>query len=280
MGGIIWLASYPKSGNTWLRSFLYNLLRNTPAPANINELDQFCLGESSAQWYARHLQTPVESASPEVVMKIRPFAHADMTQAFPDSVFVKTHNFLGEWHGMPMHNMDVTAGGIYVVRNPLDVVLSMTHHFGLTLDEAIERLGNKGAATSSGGGHVPEFHSSWSAHVKSWTQHPNPQLLVLRYEDMLAKPRRAFKSVTKFLGLKPSTERLERAIRHSSFKALKAQEEKAGFKERSEHAKAFFRSGKAEQWREELTPDQVRLIIDQHKEQMERFGYIPEDYKD
>ncbi len=166
MGGIIWLASYPKSGNTWLRSFLYNLLRNTPKPADINELDQFCLGESSAQWYERHLQTPVEDASPEVVMKIRPFAHADMTQAFPDSVFVKTHNFLGEWHGMPMHNMDVTAGGIYVVRNPLDVVLSMTHHFGLTLDEAIERLGNKGAATSSGGGHVPEFHSSWSAHVK------------------------------------------------------------------------------------------------------------------
>ncbi|MGK2741769.1 sulfotransferase domain-containing protein [Tepidicaulis sp. LMO-SS28] len=279
MGGLIWLASYPKSGNTWLRSFLHNLLRNTREPANINELDHFCLGESDARWFARHLSTPVDQAPPDLIMKMRPFAQADMTQVFPDSVFVKTHNYLGEWHGNPLHNMNVTVGGIYVVRNPLDVALSMTHHFGLDLDSAIERLGNDGAITEGGGGHVPEFHSSWSGHVKSWTQHPNPRLLVLRYEDMLAKPRKAFKSVTKFLGLKPPNERLERAIRFSSFKALKAQEEKGGFKERSEHAASFFRSGKAAQWREELTPDQVRAIIERHREQMERFGYIPEDYR-
>ena len=53
MGALIWLASYPKSGNTWLRAFLYNLLRNPPKPAPINELDRFCLGESAEGWYAR-----------------------------------------------------------------------------------------------------------------------------------------------------------------------------------------------------------------------------------
>ena len=278
MGGIIWLASYPKSGNTWMRSFLHNLLRNTQKPADINELDQFCLGESSAGWYGRHLGKPVLEATEEEIAKVRPLVHRDFTQTFPDSVFSKTHNCLGEWHGVPLHNMDVTVGAIYVVRNPLDIVLSMTHHYGLTLEKAIERLGAGGASTEITKEHVPEVQSSWSTHVKSWTGEPNPQLLTVRYEDLLLKPRKHFKQVASFLGLKPPKERLERAIRNSSFKALKAQEQKTGFKERSEHAQSFFREGKAEQWRTDLTPDQIRQIIDRHREQMARFDYIPKDY--
>ena len=97
---------------------------------------------------------------------------------------------------------------------------------------------------------------------------------------MLDKPRKTFKQVAKFLGVNPSPDRLERAIRFSSFKVLKAQEEKAGFKERPKVSRNFFREGKRDQWREKLTPDQVRQIISVHHEQMERFGYIPHDYRD
>lgn len=278
MGGLIWLASYPKSGNTWMRSFLHNLLRNAREPVDINEIDDFCVGESAAGWYGRHLSKPLEEMELAEIARLRPQVQRDFTQVFPDSVFVKTHNFLGEWHGVPLHNMDVTAGAIYVLRNPLDVVISMTHHFGIDTDQAIFRMGNEGALTEPGATHVPEFHSSWSSHVKSWTAQPNPRLFVVRYEDLLAKPRKHFKQVTAFLGLKPSRERLERAIRNSSFKALKAQEQKTGFKEKSEYAKAFFREGRTEQWREKLTPDQVRAIVDRHREQMDRFGYVPKDY--
>lgn len=278
MGALIWLASYPKSGNTWVRSFLHNLLTNSPTPVNINELDDFCLGESAAAWYVARTGRKVTDMSFEEIMKMRPLVQKDFTMAFPDSVFVKTHNYLGEWHGHPLHNMDVTAGGIYVVRNPLDVAISMTHHFGLGQDEAIARMADHGSITGLTESHVPEFHSSWSGHVASWTGHPNPQLLVLRYEDLLEKPKKHFKLVANFLGLQPKPERLERAIRNSSFKAMKAQEEKAGFKERSNFAKAFFREGKKDQWREKLTPDQIRQIISDHREQMERFGYVPKDY--
>ncbi len=278
MGALIWLASYPKSGNTWVRSFLHNLLTNSPTPVDINELDNFCLGESAGSWYAYRAKRPISELSNEDIMRLRPLVHRDFTSAFPDSVFVKTHNYLGEWLGYPLHNMEVTAGGIYVVRNPLDVAISMTHHFGLDQDAAIERLANMGSSTGITAGHVPEFHSSWSQHVKSWTARENPQLLVLRYEDLLEKPKKHFKRVTQFLGLNPKTERLERAIRNSSFKAMKAQEEKTGFKERSEFAKAFFREGKKDQWREKLTPIQIERIIDDHREQMERFDYVPKDY--
>jgi hypothetical protein len=103
---------------------------------------------------------------------------------------------------------------------------------------------------------------------------------VLRYEDMLDKPRKSFKRVAEFLGLKPTSERLERAIKFSSFKMLKAQEQREGFKERSSKAAAFFREGRKDQWREKLTPAQIRRIIADHHEQMARFGYIPADYAD
>ncbi len=280
MGALIWLASYPKSGNTWMRSFLHNLLRNPVKPVPLDELDRFCLGESDADWYRQRSTVPLADMSPEDFARLRSAVHRDFTEAFPDSVFVKTHNFLGEWHGQPLHNMDVTAGAIYIVRNPLDVALSMGPHFGLSIDEVIDRLADETTSTAMTARHIPEFHASWSTHVQSWTQHPNPQLLVLRYEDLLDKPRKNFKRVADFLGLKPGAERLDRAIRFSSFKMLKAQEEREGFKERSPKAEAFFREGRKDQWREKLTPDQVRRIIAAHHEQMARFGYIPDDYRD
>lgn len=263
-----------------MRSFLHNLFRNTPDPVDINEITDFCLGESAARWYEHRASKPLKDMNDEEIAALRPIVHRDFTTAFPDSVFVKTHNYLGEWCGVPLHTMEVTAGGIYVLRNPLDVVISASHHFGETIDEAIEHLANDFYVAGDKETHIPEVHRSWSTHVASWTSHPSPQLLVVRYEDLLHKPKKYFKQVTDFLGLKPSSERLERAIRNSSFKALKALEQKKGFKERSKKAESFFREGRAEQWREVLTPDQVRRIIADHHEQMARFDYIPDDYKD
>jgi len=278
MGGIIWLASYPKSGNTWTRSFLHNLLRNTNESVDLDELDHFCLGESDLRWYARHLSGDPETAPLEMVAKARAKGHQDMTQAFPDSVFVKTHNYMGDWKGYPLHNMGATAGGIYVLRNPLDVVLSVTHHFGLDLDGAIERMADQHAGTGLNEKHIPERHSSWSTNVKSWTGQPNPSLFVVRYEDLLDKPNIYFKNMANFLGLNPPKERLKRAIENASFKKLKALEEEKGFKEKSKHSKSFFREGKAEQWREQLSESQIKRIVADHREQMERFNYVPEGY--
>jgi hypothetical protein len=279
MGAIIWLASYPKSGNTWMRSFLHNLLMNAKEPVPIDQLTHFCLGESAAGPYAALARKPYDTLTLEEIARLRPKAHRELTKASSDSVFVKTHNYLGTWFDQPLHNMDVTAGGIYILRNPLDVVLSAQNHFNLTLEESIERMATIGAGTSLGDGHVPEIHSSWSHHVESWTAQPNPQLLVLRYEDLLNDPQTYFGRTVQFLGLKPPQERLDRAIRFSSFKVLKEQEEKGGFSERPKNAKAsFFREGRAEQWREVLTPDQVRRIISDHRAQMQRFNYIPADY--
>tara|TARA_R110000868_G_scaffold147244_3_gene368537 strand:- start:9945 stop:10787 length:843 start_codon:yes stop_codon:yes gene_type:complete len=279
MGALIWLASYPKSGNTWMRTFLHNLLTNAQEPVQINKLTQFSVGESSIRPYEYLFKKPVEDMTPEEIAKLRPLVHRELTKVSPDSVFVKTHNYMGTWYDQPLHNMDVTAGAIYILRNPLDVVLSVQNHFALSLDEAIERLAQVGVGTQTGEGHVPEVHSSWSHHVASWTVHPNPQMLVLRYEDLLEAPQVHFGRTAQFLGLTPPRERLDRAIRFSSFRVLKEQEEAGGFSERPKGSTAaFFREGRSEQWREKLSPDQIRRIISDHRTQMERFNYIPADY--
>src|SRR5690554_4958365 len=101
MGALIWLASYPKSGNTWMRSFLHNLFRNSIDPVDINDITDFCIGDSGTQWYARYAGAKaVTEMTPEEISKLRPLVHRDFTTVFPDSVFVKTHNYLGEWHGV------------------------------------------------------------------------------------------------------------------------------------------------------------------------------------
>lgn len=284
MGAIVWLASYPKSGNTWTRAFIVNLLKNPPKPVDINQLDQFNFGESGSKFYVGPAYNePMDrdhlTLTDQDVQDRRATAHALLTQASPDSVFVKTHNLLGEWLGQPLHNMAVTAAAVYVVRNPLDVVISMTDHFGLDIDGAIDRLGNEHATTDLTKDHVPEYHSSWSMHVNSWTQNPNPQLYVMRYEDMKAKPFKTFMGLAKFLGLNPPKERINKAIKFSDFKELKKQEREKGFGEKSEHATQFFGRGTSGHWKSVLTDEQVDRICNEHAEMMAKFDYLPKSHK-
>lgn len=276
MGAIIWLASYPKSGNTWTRAFLHNLLMNPKEPADINALNRFCLGEDKAQYYAQFDARPLTELSFKEVMALRPKVHRLLTESFPDSVFVKTHNFLGEVEGIPLVTMDCTAGGVYIVRNPLDVAISYAHHFGVDIDEAIAQMANPVMGSPTTEMVVRQVYGSWSLNVKSWTQVPMPSLHVMRYEDMHSQPFRTFGNLARFLGLNPPRERLQKAIDNSSFKALQRQERQHGFIERSANSR-FFREGRPGQWRGVLSKEQIARIVEDHREQMERFDYVPKD---
>lgn len=277
MGAIIWLASYPKSGNTWTRAFLHNLLMDREQPADINELNKFCLGEDKAEYYnhfdPRHLSTLTEKE----VAELRPKVHDLLTKAHPDSVFVKTHNFLGQCEGVPLVTMECTAGAIYIVRNPLDVAISYARHFGISTDEGIEHLANPVMGSPTTDMVARQVYGSWSMNVKSWTQHTFPSLHVVRYEDMCDRPFKTFGDLGRFLGLNPPRERLQRAIRNCSFKVLQRQERTHGFVERTAHTR-FFHSGKSGTWRNVLSEDQIKRIVSDHREQMKRFKYLPKGY--
>lgn len=275
MGKIIWLASYPKSGNTWLRAFLHNLLRNPTEAYDLNKMSDFTLGDSAGYLYQKFLRKPVKEMTPEEISAIRPKVQKMLSEAMPDNIFIKTHNALINYIDRPLIDMAYTAGAIYVVRNPFDMVISHADHYGRSIDESIRITAVEDSLVMSGEDNVYEIHCSWSRHVESWTAQPHRALHVMRYEDMLARPAETFAGLVQFLRLPAEPERIRRAIELSSFDKLSKLEEEQGFIERSKSQKRFFRRGKSGGWREQLTPAQVEAIVAAHEPQMRRFGYWP-----
>ena len=279
MSNILWLASYPKSGNTWLRAFLHNLFRNPDTPFDINRMSELTAGDSQARWFRQLDARGAEALSRDDLARLRPGVHALIAESAPDTVIVKTHNALVEVAGAPMITQSLTAGAIYVVRNPLDVVLSYAHHLGQPVDDIITLMETGGFATPATEHQVPEHHGDWSTHVESWTGRAHKQLHVVRYEDMSRRPGPTFRAVAAFLGLKPPRERIERAMRHSSFRTLRAQEDRSGFIERTPAQERFFRAGRVGGWKGVLDDAQVRRVVERHRTQLERFGYLPAGYE-
>jgi hypothetical protein len=187
----------------------------------------------------------------------------------------KTHNYLGEDCGHPLLAMEATRASIYILRDPRDVALSATDHFGVSVDETIEIMSREGAiGHATPGRSVYEVLSSWSIHVKSWTQRQHGRLLVVRYEDLLADPYGEFGKIARKLGITTEETRIRRAVEHASFKILQQMERETGFIERSDSSEKFFRSGRSGGWKDELTPEQAKRIERDHREQMARFGYL------
>ncbi len=276
MGKIIWLASYPKSGNTWMRAFLHNLLRNPSQTYDLDKLGDYSLGDTLGEFYEKFLRKPAKEMTYEEVAILRPKVQEFFVKSTNDNLFVKTHNALVEWLGRPLHYMEYTAGAIYIIRNPFDMVISHADHYGKTLDQSIDQINTEEFLISAGENGVYELHCSWSRHVESWTSNPNPALHIIRFEDMKARPMETFGGLVQFLHLPPDRERLRRAIEHSSFESLRKMEDEKGFQERSNKSERFFRQGKAGAWRQTLTPAQVEAVVAVHERQMRRFGYWPD----
>ncbi len=278
MGNICWLASYPKSGNTWLRVFLANMIADRGEPVPLGDLPRFSDDEALPEDYTAMGGRASTELSLQEIARLRPQVHARIAARHQGTVFVKTHNMSGSYDGYPLHDMDVTVAAIYVVRNPLDVVLSMSDHFGTDVEEAIASMASDDTGTANDSLHVSQVLGSWSRHVASWTAQPGPRVLVVRYEDLLERPAKTFGKVVKLLNLSGDRARMERAIKHSAFRTLTEMERKDGFVEASGKGGRFFRQGRSHQWREGLSRDQVARVVDRHREQMSRFKYVPHGY--
>lgn len=277
MGGIIWLASYPKSGNTWLRAFLANYLADRAEPVDINTLPDFAYGDMRSNYYAQVSGKPAETLGWEEINRLRPRVHRFLAQSRPGLVFVKTHTVLTTIKGVPTITPDATAAAVYVVRNPLDVAVSFAHHYGLSAAEGARAVCFTALQIEPKRGHILQPVSDWTTHVESWRRAPGLPLLLLRYEDMVADAARCFARVVEFLRLPADPPRLERAVRHSSFAALTEQERQRGFVERSRSAERFFRRGGVGGYRCELAAADVDAIVARHRPLMAELGYLDAD---
>lgn len=261
-----------------MRSFLRNLVVGGPKARDINSLGEFCNNESNAMFYRSIFEQPLAEVEAATIAKIRSEVQQGIAIKNAGTTFLKSHNYMGSYDGYPLHHPRLTAGWIYIIRNPLDVVISMTHHYGVSVDDAIDFLNNEETATQSDENNVFSPLSSWSTHVASWTSENHPMACYVRYEDMLDKELKTFRRVASMLGIKDNA-LIKQAIRKSSFLEMKKQEAKNGFVERVGDTSPFFRKGKKDQWPERLTAIQVQRIIDKNRVQMERFKYIPKAYR-
>lgn len=277
MSGIYWLASYPKSGNTWLRSFLFNLQQNGAAPADINDLSTGHIA-SARNWLDEVLGFDTAELDSGEVERLRPAVYR-WTLNNSHISYHKIHDACTLTpDGEHLVNSEATRGALYIVRNPLDVAVSAASHWHLSLDETIDcmRQPDMTLARNQKGlyDQVPQKLLSWSQHVLSWVNATHLNLQVIRYEDMLANPIATFTQAAQFLQLPTEPSRIEKAVRFSDFKILSQQEAEKGFKERPMRAERFFRQGKSGDWLHKLTSSQVHRILTDHGEVMQRFGYM------
>jgi hypothetical protein len=180
--------------------------------------------------------------------------------------------------GTPILNRRIAPRVIYLIRNPLDVVVSFSHFSGKRIDQIIDMLASDKAGLCQKPDRLyPQLQQqlrSWTNHVLSWVDHSGLNVEILRYEDMKRSPYQTFTKAVRFIGLQKGPEEIRKAISFSDFSILRKQEKEEGFREKGS-GDLFFRRGEVGGWRSELTEKQVLKIVTSHREVMERFGYIP-----
>lgn len=169
---------------------------------------------------------------------------------------------------------------VYLMRNPLDVVVSLANHEGETFDSIVQRMNRGHTLNDSSEGiyrQLPQPLGNWSDHIHSWVKQNVLPVFLLRYEDLLLDPAGMFSEVLRFLNLPVERSRVEIAVNKADFKELRSQEEIRGFRERPETCPRFFLRGRAGSWRDLLSSRHVEQIVKEHADTMRAFGYLTEE---
>jgi len=275
-GGIVWLASYPKSGNTWTRVFLTNYLRNDEHPADINDLEPTPISAGRVK-FEDVLGVESTDLTADEIDALRPAAYRRMAATAAAPQLMKVHDgYYANSRGEPL--LAGARAVVYILRHPLDVCVSWAKHSGISLEKSVEFLCSPDAAVGSSDRFVNEQLrqriGSWSMHVRSWTEQRDLPVHVMRYEDMLRDAHGAFGEMLRFVGFEVDADRLARAVRHSSFDELKKQEKEKGFREAMRQGDVgFFAGGRSGGWRTALRQEHVDAIVPAHSETMRAYGY-------
>lgn len=272
---IWWIASYPKSGSTWVRMFMNAYI--TGFPVNLNSGFQYVWGDNHPGFFQTCYSRGIDQLTATEQVMLRPAALITMLNLSASKhICLKTHHAKACVDGFPLIPPKISGGAIYIIRDPRDIAISFADHSGVTVAETITHMNDLEHTSIHSVTHLIHVLTSWSLHVRSWTsKNTDVPVKVIKYEDMLANPKYEFEQILEGLGIETiNRDRFNFALGETEFKSLQTLEAETGFREKSKGEK-FFRVGKAGQWEKGLTQRELERVQEDHGEVMREYGYEP-----
>ena len=271
-----YIASYPKSGNTWVRIFIkYLLLYKGKSDVNDENIKKnFRLNRdlntgdilSSRDWIDDNLGIESSDLDIDEISLIRSKIGPQKLIFSDNGSFHKVHDAFYLKNGEQLVCSEKCSGAIYIIRHPFDIVISLSNFFKWNIEKSVNFILDNNAYLASSSkrisSQVPQFLGNWSYHVNSWTNQNKIPLLLIKYENLHNYPITTFKKISKFLGIGDDKELIKKAFESSSFNNLKSKELKEkGFYESPKQSINFFYKGEIGLGKKKLTHNQQELLL-------------------
>lgn len=270
---IRWIASYPKSGNTWVRLFL--MAYENPDEFHFNCRPKNYKHDMNKKVYESISQEPIEGLTRDEARLMR---GALLVRLLRDCAgkpcYMKTHCANIVVNGVPFIPAEITEKVLYILRDPRDVVLSCADHLQKSFDETITFM-NDDQASITKEEVIEQPIRSWSSHVNSWLRPVPFDRLAVRYEDLIDDSQKWFREILRFFEFDFNQEHFDRALKLTAFSRLHREEKAEGYVGKVSNQKSFFRKGVAGTWKNFLNQSQIRCIEADHKEAMLLCAYLP-----
>ena len=278
---IVWIASYPKCGNTWVRSFLSAYYYSSDGNFEfelLKHIKQF----PTKEFFGRKLYT-VEEASENWLLPQK------MIKERKKILFLKTHNVYGAYKGKSFTTPEYTLGAINIVRDPRNVLTSLMNHYSLDENGALNMIKslyrNLRDANDNDDFSNYSFISSWSNNYKSWKSAKNINKILIKYEDLQDDTENTFTKIIEFTNklLKNNEvinfEKLKKSIQTTNFNLLKKKEKSDGFIEgvyskKERVKKKFFNLGKDNNYKKLLKSETIKEIEKSFYNEMKELDYL------
>ena len=277
---IIWLASYPKSGNTWVRAMLSSLLYSHDGCFNIKNLSK--IDNYPNRQYFKNFVNDFRNIHE---IKKNWIPTQDKLNLDNKVKFFKTHNALCKLDNYSFSNSENTLATIYIVRDPRNVITSIVNFFNYTYEQAKNFMFNSGQAIYPDvdqSWSMGSILGSWSDHYNHWTKN-NPKLLLIKYEDLILNAENELNKIVNFINkykkIDTNETKIKNCIKTTSFENLKKNEEEGLFKENTKNFTTgekinFFYMGKKNRW-ENLLNKKIQIEIEQKfSKEMKELNYL------
>ena len=279
---IIWIASYPKSGNTWIRAMLTAYFYSNDGNFFFDILDNIKEFPKHSEYLNK---ISVEKNLTEIAKEWIP-AQEDLNLKSRNSTFfLKTHSAICNIGGSDFTDEKNTLAAIYIVRDPRNVVSSLSNHFNLSIEKSLELIVDKNKIISNPTNENKNIGltvlSNWQTHYQSWRDWKSIKIKIIKYEDLIYSPKDTFVNILnfckEFMKVEFNENKINNVIKSTEFKKLKLSEKKYGFQESaamSNQNKSFFNLGPNNDWKKLLDKKTSDKVCEYFENEMKELEYI------